>query len=254
MALFKTFMIAQTTMGRHRRQVKKTRVLAALLGAFVITACGAGSGGSQTSTEAVNVPREETYEEIVANASETIDAKTDDGAAEETPQLLPGLEAADMSGYAALAGYEKPLVFVDMTVADILERMDRGETFAVVASFADCPWCNAVITYVNDAALEVSVPVGLLDTRKDPSWVSNLQITDYDLFVERFGEYLSYDSDERLHLYTPHIFFIRDGEVVAEHQGAIPEMGSDPATPLDDRMKEKLIDIYRDGFRRMLGL
>ncbi|MBO5564247.1 MAG: hypothetical protein J5935_01385 [Lachnospiraceae bacterium] len=173
-------------------------------------------------------------------------------AEEETPaeDPLAQFPKADMSGYAGLADYDKETVFVDMTVKDVLELMDRGETFAVLTSFPDCPWCNATIRYVNDAALEAGVKVGSLNTRKDPSWQSNLDITDYDLFAEYFGECLEYDNNGIRHLYVPHIFYIKDGEIVYDHQGALPAMGDDPHLPLTEEQKEELREIFRAGFRR----
>ena len=66
---------------------------------------------------------------------------------------------ADMSGYAGLAGYEKELRFADMTVADTVRLMDEGATFAVLLSFADCPWCNATVVSINDAATEAGLTV-----------------------------------------------------------------------------------------------
>ena len=157
----------------------------------------------------------------------------------------------DMSGYAGLADYTKELSFVDVTVQDIHRLKEEKETFVFVASFANCPWCNAIIGYINDAALENKATVGLLDTRKDPSWTSNMDITDYDLFVEDFGDQLEYDEENLLHLYVPHIFFIKKGEVVYEHQGALPEMGDDPHMELTDEQKQALTEIFREGFRKL---
>ena len=96
-----------------------------------------------------------------------------------------GDSSAGKSGYKGLRDYDRDLTFVDMTVRDMADLMEARATFAVMASFADCPWCNAVIDNINDA-------------------------------------------DNILHLYVPHIFYIKEGEVVHDYQGALPEMGSGP--------------------------
>ena len=158
------------------------------------------------------------------------------------------LEPSDMSGYAAFENYDGELCFVDMTVEDILALKEAGESFAFVATFSTCPWCNMILPALNEAALQAGMQVGCLNTRKDPSWTSNLDITGYDHFAEAFADYLSYDSNDRLHLYTPHVFFIRDGEVTNEHQGALPEI-EDPYAVLTDRQEERLEYIFGEGFK-----
>lgn len=170
---------------------------------------------------------------------------------DNAPDPLAGFTASDMSGYEGLAGYEGELPFVDVTVADIHKMKEAGETFAVFFSYKDCPWCNAVIKEFTDAANEARAKVASIDTRKNPAWASNLDIDDYDVFVEDFGDYLEYDSNGIKHLYVPHVFFIKDGEVVSEHQGAIPSMGDDPYMQLTDEQRAELKKIYTDGFAAM---
>jgi len=160
------------------------------------------------------------------------------------------LAPSDMSGYAAFENYDGELCFVDMTVEDILSLKEAGESFAFVATFSTCPWCNMILPALNETALQEDMQVGCLDTRKDPAWTSNLDITGYDRFAETFADYLTYDSNDRLHLYTPHVFFIREGEVADEHQGALPEI-EDPNAVLSDRQEASLEEIFREGFRSM---
>ena len=173
------------------------------------------------------------------------------GATSGTESVIAAMGAfpdIDLSGYAGLADVKTFAEYKDLTVADIAALKDAKETFVFLASFTDCPWCNAMIAGLNEAAVEAGVPVGILDTRKDPSWSNNLEIDDYDLFTEHFGSFLEEDEDGTPHLYVPHIFFIRNGEVIYEHQGALPEMGSDPGMKLTRDQKKALVDIYRRGF------
>ncbi|MBO4235785.1 MAG: hypothetical protein J5928_05035 [Firmicutes bacterium] len=194
------------------------------------------------------------------------------GRSETAKGPLAEFEKADMSGYAGLEGYDGPLPFVDVTVQDVHKLIEAKETFVLFVSFEKCPWCNAVIKYFSEVAAEYSGEEGnanatnasstanatgtgaciaYINTRKDPSWGSNLDIDDYDLFVEDFGEFLDYDSDNIKHLYVPHVFFIKDGAVAYEYQGALPAMGSDPNTVLTDEQIEELKDIYRAGFENL---
>ena len=173
---------------------------------------------------------------------------SDEAAPAQELSAIAAYPDADMSGYAGLRDSGTLADYRDLTVADIADLMEQGETFAFMASFSDCPWCNAVIAEVNAAALEAGSPLGILDTRKDPAWQSNMDLADYDLFTELFGEYLEYDDDGLLHLYAPHFFCLKEGAVVYQYQGALPEMDSNPDTALSDAQKEALTDIFRKGF------
>ena len=161
---------------------------------------------------------------------------------------------ADMSGYEGLKDYkgEGPLPFVDVTVQDIHKLMKDNESFVLFVSFANCPWCNAVITQFVEVMNEAGVTAANLNTRKNPAWSSNIDIDDYNLFVEDFYDYIEYDSEGIKHLYVPHVFFVKEGVVVHEHQGALAEMGSDPNMELTKEQNEALKDIYREGLKKIL--
>lgn len=161
-----------------------------------------------------------------------------------------GFPMSDMSGYPAFEGYEGEFAFYDLTVADIARLMEDGESFAFIAAFSSCPWCNLCIAQLNEAALAEGVQVGYLNTRLNPEWTSNLDIDDYDTFVELFGDYLREDDDGILHLYTPHVFVVVDGQVVAERSGSVE--GADPSTGLTDEQAEQLVAEYREMLSRIL--
>lgn len=155
---------------------------------------------------------------------------------------------SDMSGYEGFTDTDH--VFVDMSVKDVKEQMDQGKSFAVYFGFAKCPWCIAALPILNEEAKAAGMKVGYVDTRKDPSWQSNLDIDDYDLFTEMFGEYLDYDDDGILHLYTPHVFFIKEGKVVYEHRNTV-----EGHVAYERQMSEEetslLHEFYRKGFEML---
>ena len=169
---------------------------------------------------------------------------------------LSKFEASDMSGYEGLSDYKakSDLPFVDVTVRDVHELIEAKGTFVLFVSFANCPWCNAIIKQFLEVVDEVGsedLKIAQLNTRKNPAWQNNMEIDDYDLFVEDFGDYLELDENNIKHLYVPHVFFVKDGAVVYEHQGAIPAMGSDPYMELSKAQKEELRNVYREGFKAL---
>ena len=163
---------------------------------------------------------------------------------------LASYPKADMSGYTGLEGYDKDLQFVEMSVQDIKKEMDNKGTFVFWASYSACPYCNTLIQYLNDVALDEGVKVGYLDTRKNPEWKSNMEIDDYDLFVQMFDDYLKLDENEKKHLYVPHTFFIKDGRVVYSHEGVVENLES-TSEELSDENKEEVRKAVRKGFESM---
>lgn len=157
-------------------------------------------------------------------------------------------ERADMSGYQYLEDPEP--AFYEMTVTDIKEQMDQGESFAVYFGFAECPWCNEAVPVLNEAAKEAGMTVGYVDTRKDASWKSNTDIDGYDLFKEIAKDYLKEDENGEPHLYAPTVIFFKDGKIVKYHEALI-----EGYTPSEGRMSEEqqkeLLEIYLDGFSLM---
>lgn len=155
---------------------------------------------------------------------------------------------SDMSGYEGFEDQDH--VFYDLDVRDVYDLMNKGETFAVYFGFEQCPWCVAALPVLNEEAKAAGMKTGYVDTRKHPSWQSNIDIDDYDLFVEMFGEYLDYDDNGIKHLYTPHVFFVKDGKTVYEHNGTVEDHVA-YERPMSAEELSLLHEYYRTGFEKM---
>lgn len=150
-----------------------------------------------------------------------------------------GRETADLSGYSSMSGSGIESRLVDTTVAEIDQLMKDKESFVFLAAYEDCQYCDLLMPYLNEALADKGTYAGYLDTRKDPSWSSNTDIDDYDLFCKRFGRYLEKDESGNLHLYTPDIYVIKKGRVVAEYQGVV-EGADDPENALTSAQEKEL--------------
>ncbi len=142
-------------------------------------------------------------------------------------------QKSDMSGYEGFTDTEH--VFYDMTVKEMISKIDEKDTFIVYFGFSECPYCIQAMPILNSVAKEYDETIGYINTRKDSSWESNTDIDDYDDVVEVFGDYLEYDDEGKKHLYTPHVFFMKDGNVVYQYEG----------------VSDTLSDIYSEGFEAM---
>lgn len=138
-----------------------------------------------------------------------------------------------------------------MTVKNVIAAMDAGHSFAVLFGFDACPSCQAVRPSLLAAAAYTDSLIGYVDTRANPAWTSNMDIDDYDLFVERFGNYVPLDSSGLKHLYVPHIFFIRNGKIIRDYQGVAENFNAHEQT-VSEELYQKLLATYTSGFE-MLG-
>lgn len=154
-------------------------------------------------------------------------------------------DKSDMSGYTDFT--DEDHMFIDMRVDEMLEAMDQGASFVVYFGFTDCPWCKEAMPILNEVAKEYNQNVCYINTRADASWQSNTDIDDYDALVERVGSYFEYDDDGNRHLYTPAVFFIKDGKVVLYHEGTTESHNAHERTMTDEEVEE-LKSVYREGF------
>ena len=168
----------------------------------------------------------------------------------ETNDAFVGKDKSIVLGYDSMEDYKNEIMLRDTTVKEVADKMDAGETFVVFASFESCPWCNLLIPYLNDAAIEAGMTVGYIDTRANPEWANNMDIDDYDLFVEKFGKYLSEDEDGLPHLYTPDTYFIKKGKIVARHDGVTPGV-ENPSDPLTSEQEEQLRKDLASEFSKL---
>lgn len=156
-------------------------------------------------------------------------------------------EVADLSAYEGMDDYDGKVMLVETTVAEVEEYIKDGKTFVLFMSFADCPYCNRLVPYINEVAAERGIKVAYIDTRSNPEWMNNMDIDDYDVFAERFKKYLTKDADGKPHLYTPDTYFIKKGKIVARHEGVTPG-ADDPSVHLTSDQEEQVRKDLNDEF------
>ena len=157
---------------------------------------------------------------------------------------------ADMSGYESFTGYDQPSQFVEVTAYEALDLADSSKDVVIFCAFDGCPWCEVMAATLNDAALAAGWQIAYVNTRSDPSWKSNTDMDGYDEFVARFGEYMDEDESGNPHLYVPDLYFVRNGEVVAHHQGVLASY-QEPGEPLTDDEATELREILDGYFAQM---
>lgn len=163
---------------------------------------------------------------------------------QKEPQYTP----SDMSGYEGFTDTEH--VFVEGDVKTFAQMMDQKKSFVAYFGFTKCPWCVSAVPVLNEVAKENKMNVFYINTRKNPEWKSNIDIDDYDLFVEKMDAYLDYDDDGIKHLYTPFVVFVKKGEVYLAHQGTV-ENHDATIREMNEEESQQLKEIYTDGFQNI---
>ena len=157
-------------------------------------------------------------------------------------------DKADMSAYEYYDNSED-YVYVTAYVKDMAEMMDEGKSFVIYFGFSRCPWCRDAMPILNEAAKEAGFDtVYYVNTREKEEWKSNLDIDDYDLFVELAGDYLKLDDNNIKHLYTPMVLFIKDGKIV--ETVSAPDYDAHEEA-ISDELREELKNTYLEAFAKV---
>lgn len=155
---------------------------------------------------------------------------------------------ADMSGYAS---YDENTEynFVSSNVAEVLSKMNHGDTFTAYFGFSTCPWCACEMPLLNEAASDNGQDVLYVDTRANPEWKSNSDIDGFqDLVNSPIGQILEIDEDGNRRLYVPLVLFVKDGTITAYHQGTLTGHDAHENPTLTDEQSAKLLEILNAGF------
>lgn len=143
-------------------------------------------------------------------------------------------------------------VLSEVDTDTVLDGISGHRTFVALFGYSSCPDCRAAVPLLIDDALGHGVKQILyVDTRKDPSWKSNMDITDYDRLVKVMGDRFSKDEGGKAHMQVPFVAFVRDGKIVASVEG---DNGYSKATNNvdEDSTSQGLVMKYDDGFDKLL--
>ncbi len=115
--------------------------------------------------------------------------------------------------FAACAGEQRaPFEIRDITMDEVAQKMDGGETFTLLVERDNCPFCAALNEYMEETKDEhPGITVYRLDT------------TDFELFREQEGDMTLISTTDQgqaflsrfpYFLYTPAIYRIQDGKPI----------------------------------------
>lgn len=159
--------------------------------------------------------------------------------------------------------------FVYKSADDIVEMIDKGETFVVYFGFNTCPWCRSVVPSLMEAANDLEIDEiyyvdvkeirDLIEVNDDGVLETTKEGTDgyyklINLLDGVLSDYTITDNDgndisaNEKRIYAPNIIAVLDGEA-KEMTSGISDKLTDPYMELTDEIKE---DSYNQ-FNKVLS-
>ena len=165
--------------------------------------------------------------------------------------------------------------FIEVSADEIVEKIDKKETFFVYFGSAICPWCRSVIESAIKIAKEKNIKtiyyVDVWDDDgkeilrdkfeiKDNQLIKTKNGTDaYYKLLNNFNNLLrdytiedpviddkEYDTGEK-RIYAPNFFYIKNGNAIKLTTGKSEKL-TDPRGDLTDEIKKEQEDKFRDFF------
>lgn len=130
------------------------------------------------------------------------------------PPLKTG-EVADMSGYKVDSDR-----FLVMTIEDAAKFVSEGTGY-IYFGFESCPWCQQLIPYLDELAQTKDIEIYYVDLKPGGQDVRVPENKPYMKIVEVTAEYLELDDKGNPRLYVPHIFALKEGNIIFSHAGTV---------------------------------
>ena len=158
--------------------------------------------------------------------------------------------------------------FVYATCKDIVEKIDKKETFIVYFGFKECPWCRSIIEELINVSKDKEVDkiyyVDVKDIRDVKEISENGEITTtkegdkyYLQLIDKLSsvldDYTLIKDNEDINtgekrIYAPNVITISDGKAIGLETGISDEL-KDPYGKLTDKMKKYTYNKFECLFK-----
>ena len=142
------------------------------------------------------------------------------------------------------------------TAKEIVEKIEKNESFVVYFGFSKCPWCRSMIENLIEVSNEYDMEVYYVDVLEIRDKIEvkdgNLVITkgdpNYDLLLDKLGDVLDdykvtdedgkeYDTNEK-RIYAPNVVAVIQGKATKKVEGISEEL-TDPYMTLTSEMNKE---------------
>lgn len=142
-----------------------------------------------------------------------------------------------------------------ITVADVVTKLENKDTFVLYMYFDACPWCKELGPIVSDYLSDKEDLLNLtyaLNVRPDGNKENDLRYKDDDgnynepLF-ETVYKFIEDRLDDDKVVYVPTLIFVKDGELVYYHTGTVEGHDATERT-LTDEEKESIVQYLAEYY------
>ncbi|MDD3106825.1 MAG: hypothetical protein PHP65_03355 [Bacilli bacterium] len=144
-------------------------------------------------------------------------------------------------------------VYVKSNYAEVTEALTVKEgvniiLFSYNPHLYECPFCLAVMTLINEAALKVGVTkilyLDIYEMRKNNT-------TEYQLLLgyldSKVGDLIEREGVKKI--IVPDLYVVKDGEIVTHHIATLKDGDGAFIYDLTENQKQELIDLYELMFQ-----
>ena len=159
---------------------------------------------------------------------------------------------------------DNPIIYA--SYIDIVQYMERGESFGVYFGYAECPWCRSCIEAILESALECGIDsVYYVDihNNRDVFEIKNGNVIKtqngedgYSLLLSKLenvlSDYILYDTDDKEYkvgekrIYAPNLIIVKDGTAVKLAKD--DDLFEDPYGDITEEMYQDMKEIYMKTF------
>lgn len=147
-----------------------------------------------------------------------------------------------------------------------IEDVLTTKSGVIYFGFPECPWCRNAIEPLLEAASETNLKeiyyfnaYSIRDQKhldEDGKIITDKEGTEeykklIELMYDNLGEYEGLEDKTIKRLYFPTVVFIKDGSINTIHVGTLEDQ-EDPYTPLTEKQKEKLKNIYKTNILKVI--
>lgn len=153
--------------------------------------------------------------------------------------------------------------FIYASYEEVMTLLEKG-TGVIYFGFPTCPWCRNIVELLEETAKEDRVDTIYYFNARE--YRDNKRLTEqgeietvteakegYAELLAALGDYAStYEGlgDESIkRLYFPTVVFVKNGEIIAFHEGTVDSQ-EDPYIAMSEEQRKELKKIYHDGFIR----
>lgn len=141
-------------------------------------------------------------------------------------------------------------IFKEVTVDEVLNKLQKEESFYLVMGFPECPWCQALMPVLNDVAKEYEdITVYYLNIKEIRD---NKESAGHEKYLELAENYFvdAVDPDKD-RLNAPTFIKVKSGQMRQHHLNTVDSHilnENNVLPPLSEAELAELKDILRDFF------